>query len=516
MAFDGNLVVTMNTAPGLPATEGGTRVSAGRESAGTLADGFAQLLARLLGQSQPDDTTRRQNPPVPQNPPAMPVPADIPAAIGRMAEETVDALTPPEAALPEAVSPAEAVTPSRLPEQLAALIGRLDEFTTTLNAGEEIPAAAIEKITELLDTVADALGIAPGALLPVAREDFRPPANGESLRPLTAALIDTLRAGLPPAADEAQRPELAQMAGKLRALIEALAEGDIAAEDLPTPAQLARALTAVRRELGGTAIGRIQAALGAAPATDAALTPTPTAETRADPRLTASVAAGETGEATPRSENAPERIERSEPASRPAPAGSERPEAPRPSAAQPQPQADPAGPDPQPAAESRTAAEPAPGMRPAPVQGYQTNQQQLNLPQLAFEVVRQVQHGATQFQIRLDPPELGRIDVRMDIDHQGNVHARLTVEKTETLDLMQRDQRALERALAQAGLDGAKTSLEFSLRQNLSQRQDRDQPQSGPFAQDGKADEAGDAPPEQPTVTLYRGTHTARGLNLFV
>src|SRR5690606_4680760 len=98
--------------------------------------------------------------------------------------------------------------------------------------------------------------------------------------------------------------------------------------------------------------------------------------------------------------------------------------------------------------------------------GYQTSQQQLNLPQIAFELARQMQDGNTRFQIRLDPPELGRIDVRLDIDQSGKVNARLVVEKAETLDLMQRDQRGLERALQQAGLDSAKTNLEFSLKQN--------------------------------------------------
>ena len=42
----------------------------------------------------------------------------------------------------------------------------------------------------------------------------------------------------------------------------------------------------------------------------------------------------------------------------------------------------------------------------------------------------------------------------------------MTVERPETLDLMQRDQRALQQALQQAGLDSSKTNLEFSLRQN--------------------------------------------------
>lgn len=146
--------------------------------------------------------------------------------------------------------------------------------------------------------------------------------------------------------------------------------------------------------------------------------------------------------------------------------------------------------------------------------GYQTSQQQLNLPQLAFELVRQVNDGNTRFQIRLDPPELGRIDVKLDIDKAGQVNARLTVEKAETLDLMQRDQRGLERALQQAGLDGAKTNLEFSLKQNPfsgQQGQDGGNGRNPVFGDEAAAD-ADETPP--PTVNLYRGALSASGVNI--
>lgn len=151
---------------------------------------------------------------------------------------------------------------------------------------------------------------------------------------------------------------------------------------------------------------------------------------------------------------------------------------------------------------------------------YQAPVQQINMPQVAFEVVRQFSQGHSRFQIRLDPPELGRIDVRMQVDGDGNVHARLTVERSETLDLMQRDQRSLEKALAQAGLDSGKTNLEFSLRQNPFARdgQGQQQHQGGngsPFASHRAA--ASDEVPEiTSTTTQYRGLATASGVNLFV
>ncbi len=81
-------------------------------------------------------------------------------------------------------------------------------------------------------------------------------------------------------------------------------------------------------------------------------------------------------------------------------------------------------------------------------------------------MVRQMHQGQSRFTIRIDPPELGRVDVKMHVDASGNVNARLSVERSETLDMFQRDRGSLEKALTQAGVDGSKTNLEFSLKQN--------------------------------------------------
>lgn len=145
--------------------------------------------------------------------------------------------------------------------------------------------------------------------------------------------------------------------------------------------------------------------------------------------------------------------------------------------------------------------------------GYQTSQQQLNLPQIAFELARQTTEGNTRFQIRLDPAELGRIDVQLDIDNTGQVNARLYVERAETLDLMQRDQRGLEKALHQAGLDGAKTNLEFSLKQNGggdTGQQNRQSQGRFPFGDQL----AGDIAEIPPTINLYRASLSASGVNI--
>jgi flagellar hook-length control protein FliK len=94
---------------------------------------------------------------------------------------------------------------------------------------------------------------------------------------------------------------------------------------------------------------------------------------------------------------------------------------------------------------------------------------------LAIEIASQARAGNSRFEIRLDPPELGRIDVRLDIDRDGNVTSRLVIERSDTYDLLRRDQSTLERALQQAGLKTSDNALEFSLRdQGFAQQRDAD------------------------------------------
>jgi hypothetical protein len=83
---------------------------------------------------------------------------------------------------------------------------------------------------------------------------------------------------------------------------------------------------------------------------------------------------------------------------------------------------------------------------------------------LALEISARAQTGKNRFEIRLDPPELGRINVRLDVDRDGHVTSHLLVDRADTLDLLRRDASNLERALQQAGLKTSDNSLQFSLR----------------------------------------------------
>ena len=72
--------------------------------------------------------------------------------------------------------------------------------------------------------------------------------------------------------------------------------------------------------------------------------------------------------------------------------------------------------------------------------------------------------GSSHFEIRLDPVDLGRIDVKLEIDKdRGTVTTSVVVDRADTLALLQRDSGNLQQALAQAGLDPG-AGINLSLR----------------------------------------------------
>ncbi|XYK79848.1 MAG: flagellar hook-length control protein FliK [Labrenzia sp.] len=117
--------------------------------------------------------------------------------------------------------------------------------------------------------------------------------------------------------------------------------------------------------------------------------------------------------------------------------------------------------------------------------------------QVAVEMARNLKNAQTRFQMRFDPPELGRVDVNMKVAADGSVQAHLIVERPETLDMFLRDQRGLERALEAAGLNANSNDLQFSLKQGPGQQfasQDDQGQQNGQSGTaNAEADGSGDA-----------------------
>lgn len=127
--------------------------------------------------------------------------------------------------------------------------------------------------------------------------------------------------------------------------------------------------------------------------------------------------------------------------------------------------------------------------------------------------------GGRKFDIRLDPAELGRVDVSLDISDAGEVTAKLVVDRVETLHLLQRDARTLERAFEQAGLKPSNAGVEITLRDpgDQSFRQNRQQdeaPRRRSFLTDAGEDAVLAAQPVQsPSV---RGLLRLGGVDLSI
>jgi flagellar hook-length control protein FliK len=83
---------------------------------------------------------------------------------------------------------------------------------------------------------------------------------------------------------------------------------------------------------------------------------------------------------------------------------------------------------------------------------------------LAVAIASKADSGKKSFDIRLDPPELGRIHVQLDVDHSGQIATHVIADRSDTLDLLRRDSSGLERALQDAGLKTSSNGLQFSLR----------------------------------------------------
>jgi chemotaxis protein MotD len=128
---------------------------------------------------------------------------------------------------------------------------------------------------------------------------------------------------------------------------------------------------------------------------------------------------------------------------------------------------------------------------------------------LAAEIISRVRDGMRRFDIRLDPPELGRVDVRLEVDRAGNVKTHMTVDRADTLELVQREARGLERALQQAGLKTDGGGLEFSLRSHADHPQADGQPGRQSREPDFFSGEGGER--IEAVIEGYRSAALARG-----
>jgi len=96
--------------------------------------------------------------------------------------------------------------------------------------------------------------------------------------------------------------------------------------------------------------------------------------------------------------------------------------------------------------------------------------------QVVFNIRTALKSGAKQIEIRLDPEELGKLHIKLDISSDGKASGIvITADNKYTLELLQRDVRGLQQALADAGIDPEGSSLSFNLRDGQQQQEDKRQ-----------------------------------------
>ncbi len=103
-----------------------------------------------------------------------------------------------------------------------------------------------------------------------------------------------------------------------------------------------------------------------------------------------------------------------------------------------------------------------------------------NMETLAVRIAQSAGAGTKSFEIELDPPELGRVEVRLEFSRDGRVSTHLTVDRSDTLDALMRDARGLERALQAQGLKLEDGGVQYQLRDQSSfaqQQGGRDAPE---------------------------------------
>jgi flagellar hook-length control protein FliK len=103
--------------------------------------------------------------------------------------------------------------------------------------------------------------------------------------------------------------------------------------------------------------------------------------------------------------------------------------------------------------------------------------------QVGREIIRRSTTGSTRFEMRLDPPGLGRVDVRLEVSRDHRVTAVISADNPQALNELSKGARDLQLSLQQAGLDLSDDGLSFDLSQHqnaFAQTNSSEQQQRGP------------------------------------
>lgn len=128
--------------------------------------------------------------------------------------------------------------------------------------------------------------------------------------------------------------------------------------------------------------------------------------------------------------------------------------------------------------------------------------------QVSREIIRRFDGGNTRFELRLDPPELGRVEVRLEVTRDHRVTAVISADNPQALTDLARHARELEQSLQSAGLNLSENGLSFDLRQGGegARETERDSASARGGANAGEDETASaNAPPQTARLERWRG-----------
>ena len=83
--------------------------------------------------------------------------------------------------------------------------------------------------------------------------------------------------------------------------------------------------------------------------------------------------------------------------------------------------------------------------------------------QIAMQIAK-LPSGKQNITIQLDPADLGKVDVKLEIGQDGRTHISIAAERKETLDMLKNDATGLQRSLADSGIKADAGTMQFNLK----------------------------------------------------
>ncbi len=137
---------------------------------------------------------------------------------------------------------------------------------------------------------------------------------------------------------------------------------------------------------------------------------------------------------------------------------------------------------------------------------------------VTMQLQQNMENRVSSMTLQLHPSELGQMDIKLKFEKDGQVRAHMTVDKPETLSMLQKDSAFLEKTLQQNGVKIDERSITFDLRQQGRQNMGGNDNQGGANREQfaGRDGAAGGNLLQASIAVQAQGYITQSGVNIMV